>query len=222
MNEIKDAFSKGSKDYDKYRKQTIPYMDVFYDTVVELTEEFEKPKILDLGAGTGILSEKLHKKHPESSITLLDISKEMLEISREKFKDIKTFEYLEADYLNCEFNSEYDIVVSSLSIHHLEDEDKKFLYKKVYDTLSSGGVFINADEVVGLTKGTEKMYKIKDATHLAKQDMPESDKDVLRERRKLDKPATLLENIQWFNNIGYSNTDIFFKYYRYFVIYGEK
>ncbi len=222
MDEIKDAFSKGSKDYDKYRRQTIPYMDVYYDTVVELTSGREDPRILDLGAGTGILTQMLHEKYPESNMTLLDISPEMIKLAKEKFNDITTFSYIEGDYLECDFDGMYDIIVSSLSIHHLEDDQKITLYKKIYDHLNSGGVFINADEVLGLTRDTEAMYKDKDSTHLAVQDMPEEDKDVLRERRKLDKPATLLENIEWFNKIGYKNTDVFFKYYRYFVIYGEK
>ena len=50
----------------------------------------------------------------------------------------------------------------------------------------------------------------------------EKEKQILINRRKLDKPATLLNTIQWYDKIGYKNVDIYYKYYRYFVIAGEK
>lgn len=219
--EVVDAFNKASTDYDKYRKQAIPNMDIYYNTVVNLTKNFSDPKILDLGAGTGILTELLYKQHPNSDITLVDLSTEMLNIAKNKFND-KNFKYIEADYLTHDFDKDYDIIVSSLSIHHLTDEEKKVLYKRIYNFLRTGGVFINADQVCGATEYTEEIYKKEDASHLNRQNIPEKEKDILRQRRLLDKPAKLLDTIQWYEDIGYKNVDVYYKYYRYFVIAGEK
>lgn len=219
--EVVDAFNKASTDYDKYRKQAIPNMDIYYNTVVNLTKNFSDPKILDLGAGTGILTELLYKQHPNSNITLVDLSTEMLNIAKNKFND-KNFKYIEADYLTHDFDKDYDIIVSSLSIHHLTDEEKKVLYKRIYNFLRTGGVFINADQVCGATEYTEEIYKKEDASHLNRQNIPEKEKDILRQRRLLDKPAKLLDTIQWYEDIGYKNVDVYYKYYRYFVIAGEK
>ena len=219
--EVVDAFNKASTDYDKYRKQAIPNMDIYYNTVVNLTKNFSDPKILDLGAGTGILTELLYKQHPNSNITLVDLSTEMLNIAKNKFND-KNFKYIEADYLTHDFDKDYDIIVSSLSIHHLTDEEKKVLYKRIYNFLRTGGVFINADQVCGATEYTEEIYKKEDASHLNRQNIPEKEKDILRQRRLLDKPAKLLDTLQWYEDIGYKNVDVYYKYYRYFVIAGEK
>ncbi|WP_461435863.1 class I SAM-dependent methyltransferase [Methanosphaera sp.] len=219
--EVVDAFNKASTDYDKYRKQAIPNMDIYYNTVVNLTKNYSDPKILDLGAGTGILTELLYKQHPNSDITLVDLSTEMLNIAKDKFND-KNFKYIEADYLTHDFDKDYDIIVSSLSIHHLTDEEKKVLYKRIYNFLRTGGVFINADQVCGATEYTEEIYKKEDASHLNRQNIPEKEKDILRQRRLLDKPAKLLDTIQWYEDIGYKNVDVYYKYYRYFVIAGEK
>ena len=219
--EVVDAFNKASTDYDKYRKQAIPNMDIYYNTVVNLTKNFSDPKILDLGAGTGILTELLYKQHPNSNITLVDLSTEMLNIAKNKFND-KNFKYIEADYLTHDFDKDYDIIVSSLSIHHITDEEKKVLYKRIYNFLRTGGVFINADQVCGATEYTEEIYKKEDASHLNRQNIPEKEKDILRQRRLLDKPAKLLDTIQWYEDIGYKNVDVYYKYYRYFVIAGEK
>ena len=219
--EVVDAFNKASTDYDKYRKQAIPNMDIYYNTVVNLTKNYSDPKILDLGAGTGILTELLYKQHPNSNITLVDLSTEMLNIAKNKFND-KNFKYIEADYLTHDFDKDYDIIVSSLSIHHLTDEEKKVLYKRIYNFLRTGGVFINADQVCGATEYTEEIYKKEDASHLNRQNIPEKEKDILRQRILLDKPAKLLDTIQWYEDIGYKNVDVYYKYYRYFVIAGEK
>ena len=219
--EVVDAFNKASTDYDKYRKQAIPNMDIYYNTVEKKKKNYSDPKILDLGAGTGILTELLYKQHPNSNITLVDLSTEMLNIAKNKFND-KNFKYIEADYLTHDFDKDYDIIVSSLSIHHLTDEEKKVLYKRIYNFLRTGGVFINADQVCGATEYTEEIYKKEDASHLNRQNIPEKEKDILRQRRLLDKPAKLLDTIQWYEDIGYKNVDVYYKYYRYFVIAGEK
>lgn len=220
-DKVLNAFNDGSDNYDKYRKQAIPHMDIYYNTVIQLTQSYENPEILDLGAGTGILTQLLYKQHPESNITLVDMSTKMLNIAKEKFKE-QNFKYIEADYLKHNFENKYDIIVSSLSIHHLADEEKQKLYKKIYESLNEDGIFINADQVYGSTEYTEKIYKNQDETHLSKQDMPDDEKQILRNRRKLDKPATLKDTVKWYEEIGYRNVDIYYKYYRYFVIAGEK
>lgn len=219
---VKTAFDKAADDYDMLRKQIIPFMDIYYNAAVELTKQYNNPKILDLGAGTGILTQLLLDIHPNSPITLVDMSHEMLEKARQKFSSVNNFKYIENNYLTMKFPENYDIIISSLSIHHLSDEEKQLLYKKIYDYLNEGGVFINADEVRGLTDKTEEMYKCYENEHLLRQDISQEDKNEILERRKLDKPSTLLDTLDFYEQIGFKNVDIFYKYYRYFVIYGEK
>ena len=220
-DKVEDAFNDASDKYDNYRKQAIPNMELYYNTAIELTQKYDKPKILDLGAGTGILTQLLHEKHPESDITLLDLSVQMLNKAKLKFKKQK-FKYIIADYLRYDYNEKYDVVISSLSIHHLTDEKKQELYKKVYSILNDGGIFINADEVYGQSEVTEQIFKNKDSSHLNKQDIPEEEKEVLRQRRKLDRPSRLTDTIRWYEDIGFVNVDVYYKYYRYFVIACEK
>lgn len=220
-DKVEDAFNDASDKYDNYRKQAIPNMELYYNTAIELTQKYDKPKILDLGAGTGILTQLLYEKHPESDITLLDLSVQMLNKAKDKFKK-QNFKYIIADYLSYDYNEKYDVVISSLSIHHLTDEKKQELYKKVYSILNDGGIFINADEVYGQSEETEQIFKNKDSSHLNKQDIPEEEKEVLRQRRKLDRPSRLTDTIRWYEDIGFVNVDVYYKYYRYFVIAGEK
>lgn len=221
-NEVKTAFNNAADNYDTNRKEIIPHMNVYYQTAVELTKNFDNPSILDLGAGTGILTELLHQLHPQSKITLVDISANMLDKAKNKFNDIDNFTYIEDNYLTMDFKNNYDIIISSLSIHHLNDKEKYTLYKKIYQHLNNQGVFINADEVMAPTDTLEKLYVEKETGHLLKQDLSNDEKEEILYRRTLDTPSTLEDNLDWLKDIGYENVDVIYKYYRYFVLYGQK
>lgn len=219
--EVLEAFNQASNDYDKYRIKAIPNMHIYYDTAVNLTKTFKNPKILDLGAGTGILTKMLSQQHPDSDITLIDISSKMLNLAKEKFKD-ENYKYIIADYLEYEFEEKYDIIVSSLSIHHLNEEEKKKLYEKIYNSLKPKGIFINADLIKGSTDKSEELFKKMDSTYLDSQSMPEEDKKIIRKRRLLDKPSKLQDTIRYYEKIGFVDIEVYYKYYRYVVIAGEK
>jgi ubiquinone/menaquinone biosynthesis C-methylase UbiE len=114
-------------------------------------ENLQKIKLLDLGAGSGILIEKILKEFPESTCTYLDYSTEFMNIAKnrlEKYKDRVT--YIQSDICgNWELNieSKPTIITSSSAIHHLVNEDKKKLYNKCFHVLEDNGWFFNIDEM---------------------------------------------------------------------------
>ena len=50
------------------------------------------------------------------------------------------------------------MVISGLAIHHLDDEAKKKLFKTIHKLLNDGGLFINADQVLGENDFSEALY----------------------------------------------------------------
>ncbi|MDD5339560.1 MAG: class I SAM-dependent methyltransferase [Dehalococcoidales bacterium] len=78
-------------------------------------------RVLDIGAGSGILEIELAKAHPDWRITGVDISEEMLKIARDSAAGeglTERIDFLEgkADALPFKDNS-YDLVVSNASLH---------------------------------------------------------------------------------------------------------
>src|SRR5262245_4004759 len=76
MSNVWDA-----RTYDSERRRLVPCCDEFYGTVAELIARNcpSSPRILDLGAGTGILSSAILDRIKSAQIHLLDASADMLE-----------------------------------------------------------------------------------------------------------------------------------------------
>lgn len=86
MEHIKKAFDAIATEYDSQREFVIPDLQQFYTTAVRAAESsVPEPAILDIGAGTGLLSALILQKFPDAHMTLLDISANMLEIARQRF-----------------------------------------------------------------------------------------------------------------------------------------
>jgi tRNA (cmo5U34)-methyltransferase len=220
---LKTKFDSGAKSYNRQRSNVIPNMDQIYSIVAELaSSNVPGPKILDLGAGTGLLTEKLFKKYSRGTFTLIDISMEMLNIARERFKGKANFEYIPQDYLKIDFDSSFDIVISSLSIHHLNNNSKEKIYSKVYEILNEGGVFINADQVLAPSSENEYIYQRNWMEKIETGSLKQDEKKFIFDRMKLDNPSTLENNLKWLENCGFINVDVFYKYYNFCILYGKK
>ena len=220
---LKNKFNKGAKSYDRQRSIVIPNLDQLYTIITDLADSnIPTPKILDLGAGTGLLTENLFKKYSRGSFTLIDISEEMLDIAKKRFKDYHNFKYILGDYLKTDFEESFDIVVSSLSIHHLDDNDKRIIYSKVYELLNVKGIFLNADQVLAPDSENEYIYQKNWLEKIETGTLNQDEKEIIIDRMKHDKPSTLENNIIWLKNCGFTNVDIFYKYYNFCVLYGRK
>src|SRR3978361_1035444 len=135
MNDVKEQFSSVSKKYDSQRAYLIPWFKDLYSAWLPLVKSLtHAKKVLDIGAGTGLFSNFIYQLNPELHFTLADISFQMLDIAKERFEGLDNFEFIDLDLSKDVIPGKYDLVISSLAIHHLEDDDKAKLYKNVYQS----------------------------------------------------------------------------------------
>ena len=223
MENLKAAFDEVAENYDKQRRSLIPCFDDFYGTITNLaTSQKNDPIILDIGAGTGLVSDFLFKKFPKASFTLIDISDEMLILAKHRFKHNSNFKFVAGDYRIFQYSEKYDIVVSGLSIHHLEDLEKKALYARIFNILNSTGIFINGDQFLLRSKNAERNYQKAWKDKIEESGLTDNEKKAAYNRMLLDKPATIENNLQWLDDAGFSDTEIYYKYYNFAVISGIK
>jgi tRNA (cmo5U34)-methyltransferase len=222
-NEVVLKFNQVAHAYDNQRRNLIPCFDDFYGVSVSIAETGnETPSILDLGAGTGLLSSLMLKKYPTANLTLIDISEKMIEVAKSRFDDMNNIKYIVDDYTNYVFENKFDIIISALSIHHLADAEKKVLYKNTFHSLREGGLFINADQILGSTMFLDSLYKNDWKRKVESSELPIEEIASAYERTKLDKMSTLETQIGWLKEIGFSDVDCIYKYFNFVVLYGRK
>jgi len=203
---VRKAFAVGADRYDRARAQLVPCFDDFYRTAVELMPfaPDDRLEVLDLGAGTGLLSAMIAQAFPKAHLTLFDLTPEMLAVARQRLKPLgKRVRFVTADLAAATPSKRYDAVVSALAIHHLPDTGKRHLFSDIFRYLTPGGVFINADQVAGETDAIEQRSRqlwLKRARELK---VSERDLDAALERMKLDLPATVGQQLAWMRESGF-------------------
>jgi tRNA (cmo5U34)-methyltransferase len=224
MDHIRHAFNRFAQDYDRQREYIIPELRQFYGTAVWAAEsEKAEPEILDIGAGTGLFSMFLLEKFPGAHLTLIDIAENMLEMARQRFDGREHTEYIVRDYSTGELGGPYDIVCSALSIHHLEPADKRQLFRRVYDALRTGGIFVNADQADGETLYFQKRYLEYWNDFLKTGPMnAEQHEEILKRRDSLDKNEKLSDQLAWLKEAGFSDVDVVYRNRTFMVTVARK
>ena len=141
FNHDEDASS-----YDSDVKNEIHPIRTGYDSALKWIGQSVKHcnNILDLGTGTGntilVLPETAH-------IASVDISKKMIEIAKRKLVD-RSVDYIISDLLEYIDNApadHFDGIVSSYAIHHLTDDEKEYIFKKMYKLIHDQGIIVVVD-----------------------------------------------------------------------------
>lgn len=220
---VKELFDANASKYDRERRHLIPCFDDFYGMALSLVESGKtRPRILDLGAGTGLFSSLVLHKYPEAQLTLIDFSEAMLEKARQRFEGMNHVSYIVADYSDYSFESAYDIVISSLSIHHLTHEAKQRLFAEIYRLLPAGGLFVNADQVAGNHPQNDQYYRQRWLEAIHRSGLPKEAIEASVERRKLDINARVGDQIRWMEQAGFQEVDCMYKYFDFAVFFGRK
>jgi tRNA (cmo5U34)-methyltransferase len=109
------------------------------------TEGLRVERILELGVGTGETSRRVLERHPDARLTALDSSAAMLEETRRRLPAAELRVARLEDPLP---EGPFDVVVSTLAVHHLDSAGKADLFRRVAAVLRPGGSFVLADVVV--------------------------------------------------------------------------
>jgi ubiquinone/menaquinone biosynthesis C-methylase UbiE len=139
-----------ANDYDRAIRTLVPHYDEMIATALALLDALVAPgaRFLDLGGGTGALSDAILRARPGAHVTLLDVDVQMLAQARARlarFGERVTF-------VQASFHDPLpraDAVVASLALHHIDALDAKArVYAAIRAALPPGGLLLNLDATV--------------------------------------------------------------------------
>jgi tRNA (cmo5U34)-methyltransferase len=134
--------------YDQMIRRLIPGYDRMLDEAAAAVTALDPERVIDLGAGTGSLSERVLERAPGAIVELWDVDPAMLAQARVRLAPFgertRLVERSFRDPL-----ARCDAVMASLALHHVRVlEEKAALYRRIAAALRPGGVFVNADATI--------------------------------------------------------------------------
>jgi tRNA (cmo5U34)-methyltransferase len=143
----------------------------------------------------------------------------MLEQARERLGDAATAVHV-ADMSDPLPAGPFDAVVSALAIHHLEDADKRALFRGIADALAPGGVFVNAEQVAAPDPRLADVYTEMWVRECRALGATEPEIDGARERMRHDRCADVESQLSWLREAGFQRVDCVYKHWRFAVMCG--
>jgi tRNA (cmo5U34)-methyltransferase len=154
--------------YDSEIRRFIPGYDAMLDEAVQAVVEHVAPRahLIDLGAGTGSLSERIAARLPETRLTLLDADAAMLAQAEARLAAVRGRLIFKQGSFTAPLPT-CDGAVAALSLHHVHDAiDKRALYCNIADAITPGGVLVVADAMLPETGPLAEPLRRRWAAHL--------------------------------------------------------
>ena len=185
------------KQVDGYEEHMSVWKEAYRKMALLVPEGTEN--ILDLGCGTGLELDEIFKVKPEVCVTGIDLCPAMLEKLKEKHGD-KKINIICGDYFTVDLGKEiYDLAISFESLHHFTLNQKKELYRKIYQALKDGGIFIECDYIACCEEEEKILY----CEYLSKRE-----KATVNGFAHFDIPLTAEHEIEALNFAGFKSIDV--------------
>lgn len=118
------------------------FIDKSVEWISEAAPSESYKRVLDLGCGPGMYTERLFKKG--YSVTGVDFSKRSIEYAKQMAEEKGyNIEYIYKNYLEIDFNNEFDLILLIYcDFGALSAKQREILLTKIYKTMKPGGKFI--------------------------------------------------------------------------------
>lgn len=223
QEQVKEHFRKQAADYIGLMQRLIPQYTESGEALCNLIP-FERRKairVLDLGAGPGVLSELVLQKFEHAQVVVFDLTEEMLQMSARRLAVYDTrVEVVQGDYTKDSFGSGYDVILAGLTLHHLEDAARREIFSKLFASLNAPGIFLAREIVVdGDPSVTDWHYALWRAFMRAG---GEDDNFWYAKHREKDHPVSVEKQLDWLRAAGFQSVGCHWRYWNFAILSGAK
>ena len=217
----------------------VPERETQIETICSLVPALQEPfTVLELGCGEGLLAGALLERYPQCSVQGLDGSQTMISAAREALAIygnrfiVHKFDLAAGDWRSPA--SRYNAILSSLTIHHLDDAQKQSLFRDLHAMLLPEGVLVIADVIRTASQTGNELAADSWDSAVHKRALELDGNPVVYERFKIDdwnmfrylddidKPSLLLDQLKWLENAGFEKVDVYWMLAGHAIFGGQK
>lgn len=207
---VKKQFEFESDTYDNEIKSILPKYDKMCNLIIK-NLKFKKKNIdvLDLGIGTGYITHKILDKYSKANVIAIDLSKKMMQNAENRLFAFKgQIKYIESDMIYYKPKQKFDLIIATLSIHHLTAKQKQKLYIKLSSALKPKGLFIIGDLTKGNTLKETKIIETNFKKHLIKEFGKIKGNKYWKILEKEDMPESPNNQLLFLSKAGFKSTKL--------------
>lgn len=218
-------FDALTSDYTATIERCFPrYREMLWALLYYLPPDRSITSILELGCGTGNLSVLVHNAFPNAKLHVVDVSEESLDVCRTRLQDAGTVRFEQQDFRNLSCpDGGFDLILSSIAIHHLTSVEKQSLFRQCHAWLSEEGTLAFADQCSGATSDMNARH----IDHWKELSMGAGSSTEewnmwMEHQAKHDHHDTLGNHLKWLGEAGFPIVDCQWRFLLWSVIHARK
>jgi tRNA (cmo5U34)-methyltransferase len=172
--------------------------------------------MLDIGCGAGNYTLKVLKRLPGLEVTLVDLSRPMLDRARQRVVaagSARSCETKQGDIREIPLGAaHFDLIVAAMVLHHLRGDDEWIaVFAKLHQALRPGGALLIADHVEHGDPRLQELFKRRWGEYLTEFKGEAYRDHVFGYVEKEDTPRPLMFQIDTLRSVGFQKIDVLHK-----------
>lgn len=172
-------------------------------------------RLLDIGCGAGNFTLRLLRHLPLTDVTLLDLSRPMLDRACQRVQEAAGIEAvaIQDDVREVDLPAGgFDVVLAAAVMHHLRTDDEwRDVFQKVYDALAPGGSFWIFDLTTAATEPVDRLLWDAYGDYLVELKDAAYRDHVFAYIEQEDTPRPLMFQIDTLRRAGFRDVDVLHK-----------
>lgn len=224
-NNVGRFFDSITSDYTATIERCFPrYREMLWALLESMPNGDHIESVLELGCGTGNLSVLLADAFPHAKLHFVDTAGESLDVCRSRLGTDRRLTFDQRDVRELEFaDGSFDLITSSIAIHHLVSSEKQTLFRRCQSWLSDGGFLVFSDQCAG---ATELIYErhIQNWKSLSMRagSSPEEWEMWMKHQLEHDHHDSVTDHIDWIRSAGFPVIDCPWRYLLWTVVFARK